>query len=142
MPIANYLPIAGKYGRVLANGGVCNLAEHEVRAGADDIDTTHFESDIDADLVNVYGEGLVGIVEAEIMTRGMFDGRNNPFDAPFFLFPGLFGTMFAGLTKTYGFTMGYRCLRTPVSTRVRNASAFEAQLKSNGIIVPPVGAAA
>lgn len=137
MPNARYLPLAGKYGRVASNSAVMNLSEHEVRAGGEDIDTTHFESDTDG--TNVFGEGLVGTVSAEIAVRGMFDGRNNPFEAPFYLFPGLFGSMFCGLTKLYGFNMGYRCLRSPVTTRVKEGARLEGSLMSNGLITPPAG---
>jgi len=137
MPTADYRPLAGKYGRVKSNSNTMNLSEHEVRSSGDDIDTTHFESDTDT--VNVYGEGLVGIVQAEIMVRGKFDGNNNPFEAPFYLFPGLFGSLFCGLTKLYGYNMGYRCLRSPTTTRVREATTLECSLMSNGLILPPQG---
>lgn len=139
MPTARYLPLAGKYGRVASNSTTMNLSEHEVRSQGDDIDTTHFESDVGADGINVFGEGLVGIVSAEIAIRGAFDGRNNPFEAPFYLFAGYFGTMFCGLTKLYGFTMGYRCLRSPTTTRIKEATRIEGSLMSNGLIAPPPG---
>lgn len=139
MPAAVYRPLAGKYGRIISGSRVMNLSEHEVRSQADDIDTTHFESDVDAAGLNVFEEGLVGTASAEIMVRGMFDAKNNPFEAPFYLFVGMFGTMFCGLTKVYGFTMGYRCLRSPISVKVSQGITFEGSLKSNGIIYPPAG---
>lgn len=139
MPAARYLPLAGKYGRVVANSAVMNLSEHEVRSQGDDIDTTHFESDVDAAGLNVFGEGLVGPVSAEIAIRGSFDGRNNPFETPFFLFAGMFGSIFCGLTKLYGFTMGYRCLRSPTTTRMKEQTRLEGSLMSNGLIYPPSG---
>lgn len=139
MPTPNYRPLAGKYGRIRANNSVCFLSEHEVRAQADDIDTTNFESDVDSNGLNVWEEGLVGVASAEVMVRGMFDAHNNPYEAPFYLFPGMFGSLFAGLTKVYGFLLGYRCLRSPVSTKVRGGVTFEGGLKSNGIVYPPSG---
>lgn len=137
MPNATYYPLAGKYGRISVNSNVLNLSEHELRAGADDIDTTHFESDVSADGINVFEEGLVGIIGGEIMARGKYDGFNIPIKSPIYLFPGYFGTVFLGLTKTHGFTCGYRCLQTPIATGVRGAANFEARLKSNGLITVP-----
>lgn len=137
MPTATYLPIASKYGRITVNSTVLNLSEHELRAAADDIDTTHFESDVSADGAAVYEEGLVGITSGDIMVRGMFDGANNPIKSPIYLWPGYFGSVFLGLSKTYGFTCGYRCLQTPISAAVRRAASFEARIKSNGLITLP-----
>ncbi|MBX9628093.1 MAG: hypothetical protein K2X82_30125 [Gemmataceae bacterium] len=139
MPTLSYVPLAGKYGRVRANNSIMFLSEHEVRAQAENIDTTHFESDVDANGINVFEEGLVGTVSAEIMVRGSFDAGRNPMEAPFYLFPGMFGQLFAGLTKTYGWNMGYRCLRTPTTTKTKGAVTFEGGLKSHGLILPPAG---
>lgn len=146
MPVATYGPLAGKYGRIASNNTTLNLAEHEIRAGADDLDTTHFESDTSSALAtpppanyNVFEEGLVGIVSGAISVRGSFDSLNNPFDSPIFLWVGNYGDVFLGLTKTYGFTCGYRCLGNPISTSVRGKAGFEATLRSNGLIAPPVG---
>lgn len=141
MPNAVYRPTAGKFGAIKANGAAMNLQEHEVRGSAEDIDATHFESDVGVigATALVFAEGLVGINAADVMFRGLFDTRNNPHAAPFYIFPGLFGTVFCGLTKTYGYTMGYRCLETPVATNVRRGVTFEGRVKSNGLITPPSG---
>lgn len=155
MPVANYRPVAGKYGRVQSNGQTMNLDAHELRAQAEDLDTTHFESDTSYNLAspdpgsstgtvgyggyNVFSEGLVGVVSADIAVRGSFDTRNNPIQSPYYLWVGNYGSVWLGLTKAYGFTSGYRCLASPVATSVRGKAAFEATLKSQGLIQPPTG---
>lgn len=137
MPTATYYPLAGKYGRVSVNSTVLNLSEHEMRASGEDIDTTHFESDVSSDGSNVFGEGLVGIVDAEVMIRGTWDGYRAPHLTPVYLFPGYFGSAFLGLSKTYGYTVPFRCLSTPVSQAVRRHAQIEGRLKSNGIMTLP-----
>lgn len=142
MPVANYQPLAGKFGCIKfgpSSPTAANLSEHELRATGDDIDTSHFESDVSGDGLIVYGEGLVGLTEADIMTRGMYDGKHNPHETPFFCWPGYFGTVFLGLTKNYGYSTGFRCLQSPVNARVRGGVGFEGRLKSNGLITKPVG---
>lgn len=134
-----YVPLAGKYGRIMVNGRVQRLSEHELRPVGDDIDTTHFESEqsVIGSQVLVWGEGLVGVSSADLMIRGMFDAGQNPHGAPIYLFPGLYGTAFAGLTKVMGYNLNFRVLETPVSVGVRKGTSFEGRLKSNGIVAPP-----
>lgn len=140
MPLQfSYNPLAGKRGRITVNNTIMSLSEHEVRPQVEDIDTTHFESDVDNATGSVFEQGICGILGAEVMVRGAWDGLQNRFDSPVLLYPGAFGSAFLGLTKTFGFTVPYRCLSTPVSVGVKGKAGFEARVKSNGLFSLPTG---
>jgi hypothetical protein len=143
MPVAHYGALASKYGRVATGSGanftILNLSAWEARAQGADLDTTHFESDVSADNVNVFGEGLVGVLTCEFMVRGSFDAFNNPLQAPILLLVGYFNVIFLGITKTFGLTAGYRCLQSPITCEVNQRTGFESRLSSNGLINFPNG---
>lgn len=136
--MANFAPMAGKFARLTLNTTILKgFSEWDLRARADDIDTSHFESATDA-AGRVYAEGICGLVEAEITGRGAYD-RNMPPDTIVGIFPDTNTQVpcFLGLNKLFGYSCQLRFLSTPVTVRLRDKAGFEWQAKNNGLITLP-----
>lgn len=131
MPIANYTPLAGKYGQISWGVTTLPLVEWSVSVEGDVVDTSAFNGTSDAD-GNITEEFVIGLLKSEIKIKGKMNHYPNmvPTGPTVNLRPNQSATVKLGYSPSLYFLFTARVVSVDGSANVREAGEIEAVIRA------------
>jgi hypothetical protein len=141
--MASFKPLSAKNAKVRIAATVFTGAEWTVTPIAIDFDVSNFESGVGG---IGYTDVETGLLDCAFEVSGLWDGNNNPFDAPLSLVPGTTQTnsLYLYINDTTGpfyKFITWKVLTAPTGARVREGVSFKFTGRNKGQFLTPTGAA-
>lgn len=130
--------LAGKFARFNAGGtNVVGAYKWGIGFKRDRLDTTSFESAVSVDGVNVFSDGLTGVMDTTFSVDGYV---SDVLVNLFFPQANLSAVLYYRKNVALGYVITYAdILSFTPSTSVRDKAVFTAELQTSGLVSPAVG---